>query len=314
MTLLDEPVTALAPDEREELDAYRAAFRELAEVARRVAAGDLEARLGAIGDLPALETTRWAVNRLLDLTDAYVREAGATLQAASEGRYYREMLATGFSGAFADGARVVDAARLEIANANERVAAADRIRRDLAGEFETAVLSASEHVAAASTELAATAAYLTEASDSAVNEASEAAGAIAALDASSSTISDVVTLIRDVASRTRMLALNAAIEAVTAGEAGRGFAVVANEVKQLSNEVRDAVDRIEREVQEVRSASATSGAVLDGIADRVREIHEQSLGIFAAVDGGDAEGAVGLARLAEVLSAEATAFLTHLRA
>lgn len=304
----------LTVDERAELERYRAAFGDLAAVARRAAEGDLEARLGPIGDDPVLEETRWAVNRLLDLADAYVREAGATLHAASEGRYHREMLSAGFRGAFADGADVVNSARMQIADANARAAAAEQHRRELADEFESAVLSASQHVAAASTELAATASYLTDAADSAVAQAGEAAGAIAALDSSSATITDVVALIRDVAHRTRMLALNATIEAATAGEAGRGFAVVANEVKQLSNEVRDAVDRIGNEVHEVRSASAASIAVLDGIADRVREIHGQATGIFAAVDGNHSDGVVGLARLAELLSSEATAFLAHLRA
>lgn len=320
MTLLDDPVAELdGPGrldaaERAELECYRAAFRELAAVTERAAGGDLEARVGRLGDEAVMEQTRWSVNRLLDLADAFVREAGATLQAASEGRYHRELLSAGFRGAFADGARLVDSARMEIASANRRAAAADRVRRELADQFESAVLSASEHVAAASTELGATAAYLTEAADSAVREAGDAAGAIAALDTSSATISDVVTLIRAVAMRTRMLSFNAAVEAAAAGEAGRGFAVVASEVKQLANEVRDAVDRIEREVGEVRDAAASSSTVLDGIADQVREIHGQSTGILAAVDGGPAEGAIGLAQLAEVLSAEATAFLGHLRA
>ena len=57
-------------------------------------------------------------------------------------------------------------------------------------------------------------------------------------------VQNIVGSILQISSQTNLLALNASIEAARAGEAGKGFAVVAEEIRQLSEQTKNASNNI----------------------------------------------------------------------
>jgi methyl-accepting chemotaxis protein len=135
-------------------------IQQAARVCERARAGDLEARIlgySAEDDLGRLCT---AINDLLDITDAFVRESRASLDYASQGRFFRRVILRGLPGTFRSVAHVINTGTEDMARAAQALQDAKQRRLALADEFEAAVRGIVTTVASASTELAATAQLL----------------------------------------------------------------------------------------------------------------------------------------------------------
>lgn len=165
-------------------------------------------------------------------------------------------------------------------SAGEISQAADDLSRRTEGQAATL-----EQTAASLEELTASVKGAAEGADKANNVVSEAkrnaeesgevvreaVDAMAEIEKSSEQISQIISVIDDIAFQTNLLALNAGVEAARAGDAGRGFAVVASEVRALAQRSSDAAKEIKTLIS---TSSQHVGRGVDLVGQAGKALHE----------------------------------------
>jgi aerotaxis receptor len=161
----------------------------------------------------------------------------------------------------------------------------------------TGTIRQTADTAVAAAQMAAEAAAVAERSGEA---ASDVAGRMGEISASSQRIAEIIGTIDGISFQTNILALNAAVEAARAGEAGRGFAVVAAEVRALAQRTSGAAREIKLLIEDsstkveagTRLARAT-GETTRQTQDAVRRVHA----LISEISTAAAEQSKGVAQV-----------------
>ncbi len=135
------------------------------------------------------------------------------------------------------------AARDQEATAAEEAAAVAETRRSM----ET-LLDSAQQIADRSSEVLGNA-------ERSTNGSQQIAARIGTLNEMAEKVTELLSIILQIADKADLLALNASLEGTRAGDAGKGFALVAAEMRRLAENVVDSVSSIRLLMKDMREAS-----------------------------------------------------------
>lgn len=217
----------------------KSAVAKAITVCESVADGDFEARVIGITEKGEAGRLLHSINRLIDRTDAYVRESRASLEYVAANKYFRRISQKGMTGAFGEASGVVNMA---MDSMEERVKSFNTVVE----AFEIEMKEVVESVASAATELEASAQSMESTTSTAADQATTVA---AAAEEASTNVNSV----------------SAATEQLT-----NSVAEINLQVTNSSEITAEAVNEVERtnvEINGLTDASEKIGAVLSMISD-----------------------------------------------
>jgi len=271
----------------------------LVNALEKIARGDLNTEIGAAerGDEIG-EIGRAVLQIRQNAAEEQERRALEEVSNAQAQAEQRQQMLSGLAAEFeiavanvvdgvAESAQTLQAAAQDMQGLTESAGVSSSRAADISNEAMREVqtiASASDQLSGSIQQITALVARSSSVAETATVRADATNATMHTLSEAANRIGEVITLISDIADQTNLLALNATIEAARAGEAGRGFAVVASEVKELASQTGKATGEIQKQIEEIRSATSDAVGAIAEIQETIAEIAASVTEVSMAVD------------------------------
>ena len=250
----------------------RRVLRHYAHVIEQAAKGDFESRILHIAEGGELGQLAHASNRLIDISDAYVRESRNAMEAVSEGRYYRLVIERGMPGIFLHSARAINTV---IRLTETRIGKFQQYARD----FETNVKGVVSKVATASEALqhsaetmSGTAQLTSQRSSVATRAADDTSHNVSTVAAAAEELSASITGIERRMAESVVVAQKATDEAEKSNEVVTGLSTAARDIGAVVKLIGEIAEQTNLLALNATIESARAGEAGKGFAVVATEV------------------------------------------
>ncbi|WP_040476849.1 methyl-accepting chemotaxis protein [Paramagnetospirillum caucaseum] len=257
----------------------RASIDRACTILGEAGTGRLDVRVVGIAEGGTLGQLDKSINRLLDLTEVFTKEADAAMALTSEGRYFRHILTDGLVGEFADHARLINQALSQMEKRAQAFSA------EATGVGNT-IKHVTGVVAATATELEATAQQMSDIASQTSDQSTKVAGAAedayTHVEAVAAAAEQVSSGIRDVAARIQdsaRMAQETVRVATETDEAINGLNIAAQKIGEVVNLITEIASQtnllaLNATIEAARAGEAGKGFAV--VANEVKHLANQT--------------------------------------
>ncbi|MBI5121154.1 MAG: hypothetical protein HZA67_09120 [Rhodospirillales bacterium] len=281
--------------------------RWTAKVCDEAAKGNMESRIVGIGEGGEFGHMLHSINNVLDIVDAYLREASASMQYVSQDKLFRKIIPTGLRGSYLHSANLINSAIDHMHGKLET-------SQNLANSFESSVKNVVEGVGVDVQSMLEQANSMssnleeTSRSSTVVAQAADsAAGNVQTVAAAAEELAASISEVRRQVAQSTQIAQTAVTEAGKANEMIGGLSSAAGrigEVVQLINDIASQTNllALNATIEAARAGEAGKGfAVVANevkhLANQTAKAAEEIVQLIGSVQGATSDAVNGIQRI-----------------